>query len=163
MLNILDLLQESEFGKIVLTFFVSMLPIIELRGALPLGVARGLTPVMSLIVSVVGNILPVPFIILFVRRVFTWMQSRSQRLARIAQKLESKAWSKRDILYKGEIIGLFLFVAIPLPGTGAWTGALIAAILNIRLKVAFPAIIAGVAAAGLIVFGITYGFTKAIS
>jgi uncharacterized membrane protein len=157
------LLQESEFGKIVLTFFVSMLPIIELRGALPLGVARGLTPVMSLIVSVVGNILPVPFIILFVRRVFTWMQSRSQRLARIAQKLESKAWSKRDILYKGEIIGLFLFVAIPLPGTGAWTGALIAAILNIRLKVAFPAIIAGVAAAGLIVFGITYGFTKAIS
>jgi uncharacterized membrane protein len=157
------LLQESEFGKIVLTFFVSMLPIIELRGALPLGVAMGLTPAVSLLVSVVGNILPVPFIILFVRRVFTWMQSRSPRLARIAQKLESKAWAKRDILYKGEIIGLFLFVAIPLPGTGAWTGALIAAILNIRLKVAFPAIIAGVAAAGLIVFGITYGFTKAIS
>ncbi len=162
-MNILDLLQASEFGKIVLTFFVSMLPIIELRGALPLGVAMGLTPVMSLIVSVVGNILPVPFIILFVRRVFTWMQSRSPRLARIAQKLESKAWSKRDILYKGEIIGLFLFVAIPLPGTGAWTGALIAAILNIRLKVAFPAVLAGVVAAGLIVFGITYGFTKAIS
>ncbi len=135
-MNILDLLQASEFGKIVLTFFVSMLPIIELRGALPLGVAMGLTPVMSLIVSVVGNILPVPFIILFVRRVFKWMQSRSQRLARIAQKLESKA---------------------------RWTGALIAAILNIRLKVAFPAVLAGVVAAGLIVFGITYGFTKAIS
>ena len=162
-MNILELLKESEFGKIVITFFVSMLPIIELRGALPLGVAMGLTPMLSLIVSVVGNLLPVPFIIIFVRRVFTWMQKKSPRLARIAERLENKAWSKRDIVYKGEIIGLFLFVAIPLPGTGAWTGALVAAILNIRLKVALPAIVAGVIAAGIIVFGITYGFTKAIA
>jgi uncharacterized membrane protein len=88
------------------------------------------------------------------------MQKKSARLARIAGKLESKALEKGSRLYKGELIGLMVFVAIPLPGTGAWTGALIAAILGIRLKAAFPAIAAGVVIAGILVLGITYGFTQ---
>ena len=143
----------------LITFIVSMLPLIELRGAIPIGVALGLSPVAATIISIVGNLLPVPFILLFIRRIFLWMQKKSPRLARIADKLEAKALSKGGQLYKGEIIGLAVFVAIPLPGTGAWTGALIAAILNIKMKAAFPAIAAGVVIAGILVFGITYGFT----
>ncbi len=144
----------------LITFVVSMLPIVELRGAIPIGVAMGLSPILSAVISVVGNLLPVPFIIIFIRRIFAWMQKKSPKLASIAERLEKKAISKGDTLYKSELIGLMIFVAIPLPGTGAWTGALIAAILNIRLKSALPAIAAGVVIAGFLVLGITYGFTK---
>jgi uncharacterized membrane protein len=162
-LNLVELLQSSEFGKILITFFVSMLPVIELRGAIPLGVSMGLDPITCLIVSLVGNLLPVPFIIVFIRRILDWMKTKSSRLVRFAERLEKKAYSKRDIIYKGEIIGLILFVAVPLPGTGAWTGSLIAALLNIRLKAAIPAITIGVVIAGILVVGLTYGFTKVIS
>ncbi len=159
-MNILELLQTSEIGKIAITFFVSMLPVLELRGSIPLGVSLGLDPITCMIVSLVGNMLPVPFIILFIRRILEWMKTKSSRLARIAERLEKKAYSKGDIIYKGEIIGLILIVAIPLPGTGAWTGSLIAAFLNIRLKAAIPAIASGVVIAGILVVGLTYGFTK---
>lgn len=159
-MNIVELLQSSEIGKMIITFFVSMLPVIELRGAIPIGTAMGLSPVTSAVISVVGNMLPIPFIILFIRRIFAWMQAKSPRLGKIARRLEARAISKSSSLYKGELIGLMIFVAIPLPGTGAWTGALIAAILGIRLKVALPIITAGVFIAGFLVLGITYGFTK---
>ena len=162
-MNLLDLLQSSEFGKIIITFFVSMLPIVELRGAIPLGVSLGLNPLLCLGVSLVGNMVPIPFIIIFIRRILDWMKTKSHRLARFAERLEKKAYSKGDLLYKGEIIGLILIVAVPLPGTGAWTGSLIAALLNIRLKAAIPAIAAGVIIAGLLVVGLTYGFTKVIA
>ncbi len=158
-MNIIELLESSQLGKMIITFFISMLPVIELRGAIPVGVAMGLEPVLSTVISIVGNMIPVPFIILFIRRIFDWMKTKSRRLGRIAEKLESKAVSKGSGLYKGEIIGLAVFVAIPLPGTGAWTGALIAAILGMRLKTAVPTIAAGVLVAGVIIFGITYGFT----
>lgn len=158
-MDIIELLKSSEAGKMLITFIVSMLPIVELRGAIPIGVAIGLDPVVSTVISLVGNMVPIPFIILFIRRIFTWMKGRSRRLAGIAEKLESKARAKGSALYKGEVIGLAVFVAIPLPGTGAWTGALIAAILGMRLKIAVPTIAAGVLVAGLIIFGITYGFT----
>ncbi|NLT13635.1 MAG: small multi-drug export protein [Clostridiales bacterium] len=158
-MDIIELLKSSDAGKMLITFIVSMLPIVELRGAIPIGVAMGLNPVASTVISLVGNMVPVPFIILFIRRIFTWMKGRSRRLANIAEKLESKAQAKGSALYKGEVIGLAVFVAIPLPGTGAWTGALIAAILGMRLKIAVPTIVAGVLVAGLIIFGITYGFT----
>jgi uncharacterized membrane protein len=158
-MNFIELLKSSPLGKLLITFVVSMLPVIELRGAIPIGVAMGLSPVVAAVVSIVGNILPVPFIIIFIRRIFLWMQKKSPRLKSIADRLEQKALEKGGKLYKGEIIGLAIFVAIPLPGTGAWTGALIAAILGIRMKAALPAIAAGVLVAGLIIFGVTYGFT----
>jgi uncharacterized membrane protein len=159
-MDFVELLKSSQLGQMLITFIVSLLPIIELRGAIPIGVAMGLSPVTAAVISVVGNMLPIPFIVIFIRRIFIWMQKKSARLARIAGKLESKALEKGSRLYKGELIGLMVFVAIPLPGTGAWTGALIAAILGIRLKAAFPAIAAGVVIAGILVLGITYGFTQ---
>ena len=162
-MNLLDLLQSSELGKIIITFVVSMLPIVELRGAIPLGVSLGLDPILCLGVSLVGNMVPIPFIIIFIRRILDWMKTKNSRLVRFAERLEKKAYSKGDLLYKGEIIGLILIVAVPLPGTGAWTGSLIAALLNIRLKAAIPAIAAGVVIAGLLVVGLTYGFTKVIA
>lgn len=161
-MELIEQLKDSEIGKIVITFFVSLLPVIELRGAIPVGVSMGLSTITSMIVSVIGNMAPIPFIILFIRRIFEWMRKKSPRLASLAVRLENKAYSKRDILYKGELIGLMIFVAIPLPGTGAWTGALIAAVLNIRLKAAIPAIALGVLIAGVLVSGITYGFASLI-
>ena len=147
---------ESFAGKIIITFFMSMVPIIELRGALPSGVAMGLTPWTAFAVSVIGNMVPVPFIILFIRKILDWMK-RFDGFRRIAERLENKAKKHEDKIAKYEALGLFILVALPLPGTGAWTGSLVAAIFDIRLRNAVPVIFAGVLTAGLIVLFITYG------
>ena len=144
------------FTKILITFFISMVPVIELRGALPIGVGMGLDPWTALIVSIIGNMVPVPFIIIFIRRILNWMH-RFEKFDRLANKLEAKAERQGDKLVKYENLGLFLLVAVPLPGTGAWTGSLVAALFDLRLKTAIPTIFAGVVAAGLVVFFITYG------
>ena len=133
-----------------------MVPIIELRGALPSGVAMGLSPWTAFAVSVIGNMVPVPFIILFIRGILDWMK-RFDTFRRFAEKLEAKAQKHEDKIQKYEALGLFILVALPLPGTGAWTGSLVAAIFDIRLKSAVPVIFAGVITAGLIVLFITYG------
>lgn len=133
-----------------------MVPVIELRGALPIGVGMGLTPVTALIVSILGNMVPVPFILLLIRKILEWMH-RFDRFDRLATRLEAKAEKAGDKLMKYEMFGLFLLVAVPLPGTGAWTGSLVAALFNLRLKNALPVIFAGVVTAGLVVFFITYG------
>ena len=143
-------------GKILVTFLISMVPIIELRGALPIGVGMGLAPMTALIVSIIGNMVPVPFIIIFIRRILDWMH-RFEKFDRIATKLEAKAAKGGEKLVKYELFGLFLLVAVPLPGTGAWTGSLVAALFDLRLKNAVPVIFAGVVAAGIVVFLITYG------
>ena len=147
-------------GRIITTFIVSMLPILELRAAIPIGVGLGLSHIASMAVSCVGNMVPVPFIILFARRVIEWMKRKSPRLGAFAARLEERAWSKRDVIKKWQILGLVILVAIPLPGTGAWTGALVAAVFDIRMKSAFPAILLGVLIAGVLVTGLTYGFTS---
>ena len=132
-------------------FFMSMVPIIELRGALPLAIAaEGLNPVIAYFFCVIGNCLPVPFLILFVRPVFEWMRRASKWLGNIVDKLEAKAHGKAEKVKKYEMLGLFLFVAIPLPGTGAWTGSLIAAVLGMRVKDSVPMICLGVFAAGIL-------------
>ena len=147
----------ESFGmKILLTFLVSMVPVIELRGALPIGVGFGLDPVLALVVSILGNMVPVPFIILFIRKVLDWMK-RFDKFRLIAEKLEAKAKKHEGKIQKYEALGLFFLVAIPLPGTGAWTGSLVAALFDIRLKTAVPIIFAGVVTAGIVVFLITYG------
>lgn len=143
-------------GKILVTFLISMVPVIELRGALPIGVGMGLAPITALIVSIIGNMVPVPFIIIFIRRILDWMH-RFEKFDRIATKLEAKAAKGGEKLVKYELFGLFLLVAVPLPGTGAWTGSLVAALFDLRLKNAVPVIFAGVVAAGIVVFLITYG------
>ena len=142
--------------KILITFLISMVPVIELRGALPIGVGMGLEPWVALVVSIIGNMVPVPFIIIFIRRILNWMH-RFEKFDRLAKRLEAKAERQGDKLVKYETLGLFLLVAIPLPGTGAWTGSLVVALFDLRLKTAIPTIFAGVVAAGLVVFFITYG------
>lgn len=149
---------ETTFGEMLLTCLMAMVPVIELRGAIPFGLALGLPYTLSFAASVVGNIIPVPFIIIFIRRIFAWLREKSEFFKKLVGKLEVRAANKAELVYKYALIGLVILVAIPLPGTGAWTGALIAALLGIRLKAAFPAIVLGVLIAGFIVTGISYGF-----
>ncbi len=136
-----------------------MVPVFELRGAIPVGVAAGLPFWIVFITAILGNLLPVPFLILFTRRVFEWLRKKSAFLERLVSRLEKKASAKEDLLKKYELLGLCILVAIPLPGTGAWTGSLVAAVFDIRLKHAFPAIALGVLIAAVIVSVVTYGVT----
>ena len=136
-----------------------MVPVFELRGAIPVGVAACLPFWIVFITAILGNLLPVPFLILFTRRVFEWLRKKSAFLERLVSRLEMKAAAKEDLLKKYELLGLCILVAIPLPGTGAWTGSLVAAVFDIRLKHAFPAIALGVLIAAVIVSVVTYGVT----
>lgn len=138
-------------------FFVSMIPVVELRGAIPIGCGLGLPAFETFIAAVLGNLLPVPFIVLFIRKIFALIRKWWPWLNNMVTRLENKALSKADKIHKYELFGLILFVAIPLPGTGAWTGALIAALMDIRLKRAFPAILIGVLIAGVIITLLSYG------
>ena len=149
-------------GNLIMTFLISMVPVLELRAAIPLGVINGLDIWAALIVAIIGNLVPVPFIIVFIRKIFKWMQSKSERLARLVKKFEDKANARKDKVLKYEFWGLMVLVAVPLPGTGAWTGALVAAMLDMQLKRAFPAIFVGVIVAGIIVTTATYGVTALI-
>ena len=145
------------FGKALMTFFISMVPVLELRGAIPIGTANGLPLWAAILISLVGNLVPVPFIIIFIRKIFAWLRRKNQKLDHLVTRLEIRAEKKSDVVQKYAFWGLFVLVAIPLPGTGAWTGALVAAMLDMRLKRAFPAIALGVIAAGVIVAFVTYG------
>lgn len=142
---------------ILLTFLVAMVPVVELRGAIPFGVVRGLNLWTAIIASMLGNLIPVPFIILFIRKIFAWMRAHMPKLDGLVIRMEKKAEKNRAAVEKYAFWGLVILVAIPLPGTGAWTGALVAAMMEMRLKRAFPAIAIGVAIAGVIVSVITYG------
>ena len=104
-----------------------------------------------------GNMVPVPFIILFIRRIFAWMRAHMPKLDGLVTRMEKKAEKNRAAVEKYAFWGLAILVAIPLPGTGAWTGALVAAMMEMRLKRAFPAIVIGVVIAGVIVSVVTYG------
>ena len=136
---------------ILLTFLVAMVPVVELRGAIPFGVVRGLNIWTAIIASVLGNLVPVPFIILFIRRIFAWMRAHMPKLDGLVTRMEKKAEKNRAAVEKYAFWGLAILVAIPLPGTGAWTGALVAALMEMRLKRAIPTIFAGVLIAGLLV------------
>lgn len=136
---------------------ISMVPVIELRGAIPIGLGLGLPFWPTFLTALVGNLLPVPVLILFTRRVFEWLRHKSAFLEKLVSKMERKAASKEKLLKKYELLGLCILVAIPLPGTGAWTGSLVAAVFDIRLKHAFPVIALGVLIAGVIISGLTYG------
>ncbi|MCI9402409.1 MAG: small multi-drug export protein [Oscillospiraceae bacterium] len=132
-----------------------MIPIVELRGGIPFGVALGLPYPVAFTAAVIGNVLPAPFIIVYIRRIFQWMRQRLPRLDGIVDKLERKAHLKGNKVNKYKYLGLMLFVGIPLPGTGVWTGALAAAFLDMPLRKAMPSIILGVILAGCIMTGLT--------
>lgn len=144
-------------GEFVLTLLVSMIPVVELRGGIPFGVAAGLPVWAAYLAAVIGNLLPVPFIVVYIRRVFLFMRKHMPRLNSLVDRMEEKAHLKSASVLKYQYLGLAIFVAIPLPGTGAWTGALVAAFLDMRLKKAMPSIVGGVLSAGLIISIVSYG------
>ena len=145
-----------ELWDIIYTFLLSMVPIIELRGAIPLGAGLGLPWYINYIVCVIGNFLPVPFILLFIRAILNWMK-KVPKLDKIAIWLEARAAKKSDKVNKYATLGLLVFVALPLPGTGAWTGSLVAALMEMRLKHSLLSVFCGVLIAGVIVTLIAYG------
>ena len=133
-----------------------MIPVVELRGAIPVGVAAGLPPAVACAVAILGSLLPVPFIMLLARWVFNWLRDSRLFGSKIVW-LERRAHLKGRIVRRYRLPGLVVLVAIPLPGTGAWTGALVASLLDIRLRSALPAILLGLMIAGGITTAVTLG------
>lgn len=152
--------------KYILVFLISMVPIIELRGAIPYAVGFGLPVIPSYIVAILGNILPVPFIFFFARKVLEWGKDKKyigkffswclEKGNKGGEKLKAKAGA-------GVYIALLLFVGIPLPGTGAWTGTLAASFLNLEFKKCLPAVFLGLILAGVIMLIASYGVVGAVS
>ena len=159
-MELLEWLRETELGAMVSTILVSMVPVLELRFGIPWGVAHGLSHFAAFVCAVIGNMIPLPFIVVYIRRIFKWMRRHLPQLDRVVDKLEAKAHLKGRKVTKYKYLGLMLFVAMPLPGTGAWTGALAAAFLDMPLRKALPSIFAGVLIAGFLILGLTYGFTS---
>lgn len=147
---------DTPFKQLAAVFLLSMVPVIELRGAVPAAMLYDFPWEVAYLVTVVGNMVPVPFIILFARKIINWMK-RFSTLRAIAHKLEQKAHRNSKKLERFRWLGLCFLVAIPLPGTGAWTGALVASVLRMRLRDALSAIGAGCMIAGIIVTLISYG------
>lgn len=141
--------------KEALAFVISMVPILELRGGLIFSSAAGIDMWKAIPICVIGNLIPVPFILLLITRIFSWLK-KTKVFRPMVEKLENKAMSKKDQIEKYEFWGLVLFVGIPLPGTGAWTGSLIAALLDMKFRKAFPAVIIGVCLATVIMTTISY-------
>ncbi len=151
-------------GEELCVFFCSMIPIIELRGAIPLGAALKLPWWFCYLLAVVGNMLPVPIILLFVKKVLHWMaKCRVKFFNKVANKLFEKAEKNRDKIEKYGFWGVAIFVAIPLPGTGAWTGSLVAALFDMKFWKSFLSALIGVLGAGLIMTLISYGAVEAIT
>ena len=155
-MELFEFLTGTTSGKCLFTMLVSMIPVIELRGGLPFGVALGLPYYLAFPAAVIGNLIPAPFIIVYIRRIFELLRRYLPSLNGLIDKLEKKAHLKGKKVQKYQYIGLWLFVAIPLPGTGAWTGSLAAAFLGMRLKKAMPAVFLGVLTAGCIMLGLTH-------
>ena len=147
---------ETVFGKLLLTFGTAMVPVLELRGAIPVGVAAGLPPAVACVTAILGNLLPVPFVMLLFRRVADWLRGTAFFGPKI-DWLERRAHLKGRLVRKYRLIGLVVLVGVPLPGTGAWTGALVASVLNIRMRNALPAILLGLVIAAAVPLAVTLG------
>ncbi len=156
-MEILHWLNDTLSGEFCFTVLVSMIPVIELRGGIPFGVGVGLPVWLAYLAAIIGNMLPVPFIVVYIRRIFQWMRRHLPRLNYLVTRLEQKAHLKGRMVTKYKYLGLAIFVAIPLPGTGAWTGALAAAFLDMPLRKALPSIFAGVLVAGVAISILTFG------
>ena len=151
--------------KYIIVFFISMVPVVELRGAIPIAVGMGLNEIISFIICIIGNMVPVPFIYLFARKILEWGADKKVigkfcnwcllKGERAGKKLQSKAG-------RGVFISLLLFVGIPIPGTGAWTGTLGASLLKLDFKKSVIAVLLGVLLAGLIMMAISFGLFEVI-
>lgn len=150
----------GEISPGLIVFIVSLLPILELRGGIIAGFLMGMDLAPSFAIAFLGNIIPIPFILMFIKYIFRIL--KKTKLRGMIEKLENKAMGKSGQIQKYAYWGLLLFVGIPLPGTGAWTGSLIAALLNMDLKRSFAVIVAGVIMAGIIISVFSYGLLGTI-
>lgn len=145
----------SNLGNFIMTFLISMIPVIELRLGLPYGIMSGLKLPVAALAAILGNMLPVPFIIIFIEQVFIWLRKHLPKMDSFIAKLEKRAETKQETVDRYGALGLILLVAIPLPGTGAWTGSLVAALMKMKLRKAIPCIFLGVVLAAILMTVIT--------
>lgn len=150
----------GKVSKEMIVFIVSMIPVLELRGSLLAAGFLKMNFASSYIMAVLGNMVPIPFLLLFIDKIFSML--KKTKLQKIVRRIENRALSKAGQVKKYRSLGLFLFVAIPLPGTGAWTGAIVAALLKIKPRKAILPIFAGVVTAGLIMSIISFGVIKQV-
>lgn len=149
-------LTNLKYGRELIVFIISLMPILELRGGLIAAALLNLNIIRAFIICFIGNIIPIPFILWLITPIFDYLK-KTKLFSGLVNKIESKAMSKKDQIEKLQYIGLMLFVGIPLPGTGAWTGCLIAALLNMNKKKAMLYAILGVIMAGIIMMIFSYG------
>ena len=158
MVEVIETFFLETVGKELCVFFCALLPIIECRGAIPLGFGLGLPMWQTFLLAVAGNLLPVPFILLFIRAVLRYLtKSRIKIFYRFGNWLMAKVEKNKGKIEKYSYVGVLIFVAIPFPGTGAWTGSLIASVLDLDWKKSFLAAIGGVLIASVIMTAISYG------
>ncbi len=160
-LGLFNGLNNIPFGKELIVFIISLMPILELRGGLIAAALLGLNVVPAFIICLIGNLLPLPFILWFITPIFNKLK-KTKHLSKLVTKLENKALAKKDKIEKAEFWGLLFFVGIPLPGTGGWTGCLIASLINMDKKKAMRAATCGVLLAGVIVGSVSFGLLKGI-
>ena len=145
----------------MIVFIISMVPILELRGGLLAASVLNINITRALWICIIGNIIPVPFILLLITPIFNWLK-QTKTFRPMVEKMEARDLSKREQVENYEFWGLVLFVGIPLPGTGAWTGSLLAALLGMKFKKAFPAVLLGIALASVIMSIVSYGLLGAL-
>lgn len=150
----------GKLSKELIVFIISMIPVLELRGSLLAAGFLKMSFASTFLIAVIGNMLPIPFILIFIEKIFSFL--KKTHLKKIVEKMENKALSKSDQIKKYGRFGLFLFVAIPLPGTGAWTGALVSVLLRMKFRDSIFPIFMGVVTAGLIMSLISFGIIKQI-
>lgn len=155
-LSLFGNLTNSTLGKEIVIGIISLLPILELRGGLLAAGALNLSPFIAYPIAIVANLLPIPFILMFLTPIFNWMK-KTKLFKGLVEKLEKKADKHKEKFEKGEFVALILFVGIPIPGTGAWTGALIASVIGMNKKKAMLAIVIGVFMASVIMMILSYG------
>lgn len=161
-IGIFDGFLNMPHGKELIVFIISLMPILELRGGLIAAAFLGLDIVPSFIICLIGNLLPLPFILWFITPIFDFLKKKT-KLKNFVEKIENKALAKKDRIQKAQFWGLLLFVGIPLPGTGGWTGTLIASLIGMDKKKALLASFFGVILAGLIVGTLSFGLLKGIT
>lgn len=152
---------DGKISREMIVFVISMVPILELRGGLLAASFLNIDIVRAIWFCVLGNIIPVPFILLLITPVFRWLKG-TRTFRPMVEKLESRAMGKSEQIEKYQFWGLVLFVGIPLPGTGAWTGSLIASLLGVKFKKAFPAVLLGIVIATVIMSILSYGLLGAL-
>ena len=155
-------LTKTTLGKEILVFLISVSPIMELRGGLLAASLLGLDPLPSYILSVIGNILPIPFILWFMGKIIKWMREKN-KLKKIVNWVDKKVEKNKDKIEKYGFTGLVLLVAIPLPGTGAWTACLVAAVLDLDKKKSFISTVIGVLLASIIMMILSFGLLRGIT